>query len=160
MYLSEKEKDIKFLLYECMFRQQICVKSCKLKVWPVWWLSGQFVGLSQSSPAQTNPTLLEGSTQLPRWSAGSSRPCINQTIEQVSHQCYPFILDPVLMVRKHKFASCKFTCTIVTTLCNENFQEMNRLRDRIEDSELSYFLSLLPIQNYYLCKSECCCVEA
>lgn len=100
MYLREQEKDTSFLC-EYIFRQQISVKSCKLKVWPAWCLSGRFVALTQSSPAQTNPTLLESLTQHPSWSAGSSRPYINQTIDQVSHQRYPWILGPVLMVRKH-----------------------------------------------------------
>lgn len=72
----------------------------------------------------------------------------------------PLYFGPCMDGKKHKFACCKFTCTIVTAFCNGNFQEMNRLRDRTEDSELSCSLSLLPIQNYYLYKSECCCVEA
>lgn len=81
MYLSEGEKDLNFLC-EYIFRQQISVELCKLKVWPAWCLGGQFVGLTQSSPAQTNPTLLESFTQHPRWSAGSFRPYINQTLSR------------------------------------------------------------------------------
>lgn len=109
-------------------RHGIRFRSCKLKVWPAWCLSGQFVGLMQS-PAQTPPTLLENFTQHPRWSAGSSRPYINLTIEQVSHHHYPSILDPALRVRKYKLASCKFTCTTDNTFCSGNFQRTNGLKD-------------------------------